>query len=153
MDEVEVVVAHQQRATLRVGYVFLKIDAEQARTDIEVEATALASIPTPEILWRKPARARTRGSARDGTRRPRRAVARGQPVPPTRARTHLRTRLEDRMATTQRWRARGNTEGTTPTAFKPTCVTGITPSTVGSSVHHHPDPPATYAHPTTLSSA
>ncbi len=51
--EVEVVVAHSDRATLRVGDVFLKIDAEQTRTDVEVEAMALAPIPTPEILWRK----------------------------------------------------------------------------------------------------
>src|SRR4051812_49735934 len=52
--EVEVVVAHHERATLRVGDVFLKIDADQTRTDVEVEAMALAPIPTPEILWRKP---------------------------------------------------------------------------------------------------
>jgi aminoglycoside phosphotransferase (APT) family kinase protein len=54
MDEVKVVVAHQACATLRVGDVFLKIDGDQKRTDIEVEAMALAPIPTPEILWRKP---------------------------------------------------------------------------------------------------
>ncbi|RKN56233.1 aminoglycoside phosphotransferase family protein [Micromonospora costi] len=54
MEEVEVVVAHNERATLRVGDVFLKIDADQARLDVEVEAMALAPIPTPEILWRKP---------------------------------------------------------------------------------------------------
>jgi aminoglycoside phosphotransferase (APT) family kinase protein len=54
VDEVEVVVAHQERATLRVGDVFLKIDADRARTDVEVEAMALAPIPTPEVLWRKP---------------------------------------------------------------------------------------------------
>jgi len=54
VDEVEVVVAHNERATLRVGDVFLKIDAAQTRTDIEVEAMARAPIPTPEILWRKP---------------------------------------------------------------------------------------------------
>src|SRR5258707_14389121 len=54
MEEVEVVVAHSERATLRVGDVFLKIDADQARADAEVEAMALAPIPTPEILWRKP---------------------------------------------------------------------------------------------------
>ncbi|NNH74800.1 aminoglycoside phosphotransferase family protein [Nocardia uniformis] len=54
MEEVEVVVAHHERATLRVGDVFLKIDADQARTDIEVEAMARAPIPTPEVLWRKP---------------------------------------------------------------------------------------------------
>ena len=54
MEEVEVVVAHQERATLRVGGVFLKIDADQARTDVEVEAMAIAPIPTPQVLWRKP---------------------------------------------------------------------------------------------------
>ena len=52
--EVEVVVAHAERATLRVGDVFVKIDADQTRTDVEVEAMALAPVPTPEILWRKP---------------------------------------------------------------------------------------------------
>ena len=52
--EVEVVVAHNERATLRVGDVFLKIDADQARIDVEVEAMALAPIPTPHVLWRKP---------------------------------------------------------------------------------------------------
>jgi aminoglycoside phosphotransferase (APT) family kinase protein len=54
MDEVEVVVAHHERATLRVGGVFLKIDADQANADVEVEAMALAPVPTPEVLWRKP---------------------------------------------------------------------------------------------------
>jgi len=54
VEEVEVVVAHNERATLRVGDVFLKIDADQTRTDVEVEAMALAPIPTPEVLWRKP---------------------------------------------------------------------------------------------------
>jgi aminoglycoside phosphotransferase len=54
VDEVEVVVAHSARATLRVGDVFLKIDADQTRIDVEVEAMAMAPIPTPEILWRKP---------------------------------------------------------------------------------------------------
>jgi Ser/Thr protein kinase RdoA (MazF antagonist) len=52
--EVEVVVAHNERAILRVGDVFLKIDSDQTRTDVEVEAMALAPIPTPEVLWRKP---------------------------------------------------------------------------------------------------
>ena len=54
VEEIEVVVAHSERATVRVGDVFLKIDADQARTDVEVEAMALAPVPTPEILWRKP---------------------------------------------------------------------------------------------------
>jgi len=54
MEKVEVVVAHHECATLRVGDVFLKIDSDQARTDVEVEAMTLAPVPTPEILWRKP---------------------------------------------------------------------------------------------------
>jgi aminoglycoside phosphotransferase (APT) family kinase protein len=54
VEEVEVVVAHSERATLRVGDVFLKIDADQSRIDVEVEAMAMAPIPTPEVLWRKP---------------------------------------------------------------------------------------------------
>jgi len=54
VEEIEVVVAHNERATLRVGDVFLKIDADQARTDVEVEAMAIAPVPTPQILWRKP---------------------------------------------------------------------------------------------------
>src|SRR6476659_12787 len=66
VEEVEVLVAHRERATLRVGDVFLKIDADQARTDREVEAMALAPVPTPEVLWRKPhvvALAALRGTA------------------------------------------------------------------------------------------
>jgi len=51
---IQVVVAHDERATLRVGDVFLKIDTDQTRIDIEVEAMAMAPIPTPDVLWRKP---------------------------------------------------------------------------------------------------
>ena len=54
VDKIEVMVAHDQRATLRVGDLFLKIDVDQARADVEVEVMALAPIPTPEILWRNP---------------------------------------------------------------------------------------------------
>ncbi len=54
VKEVEVVVAHRERATLRIGNVFLKVDADQSRTDVEVEAMGMAPVPTPEILWRKP---------------------------------------------------------------------------------------------------
>jgi aminoglycoside phosphotransferase (APT) family kinase protein len=66
VDEVEVVVAHNERATLRVGDVFLKIDGDQASTDVEVAAMARAPVPTPEVLWRKPpvlALAAVRGTA------------------------------------------------------------------------------------------
>jgi aminoglycoside phosphotransferase len=54
VEDVQVVVAHRERATLRVGDVFLKIDADQTRTDVEVEAMSIAPIPTPQVLWRKP---------------------------------------------------------------------------------------------------
>src|SRR5690349_7517027 len=54
VEQVEVVVAHDERATLRVGDVFLKVDADQRRLDVEVEAMALAPVPTPQVLWRKP---------------------------------------------------------------------------------------------------
>ena len=54
MEEVEIVVAHNERATLRVGDVFLKIDGDPTRIDVEVEAMAMAPIPTPKVLWRKP---------------------------------------------------------------------------------------------------
>lgn len=53
MEEVAVVAAHRERATLRVGEVFLKIDTDQARTDAEVQAMTIAPVPTPEVLWRK----------------------------------------------------------------------------------------------------
>lgn len=54
MEQIEVVVAHTERATLRIGDVFLKIDADQTRAEVEVEALRTAPVPTPEILWRKP---------------------------------------------------------------------------------------------------
>ncbi|HTZ07909.1 MAG TPA: aminoglycoside phosphotransferase family protein [Acidimicrobiales bacterium] len=54
MEEVNVVVAHSERATLRVGNVFLKIDADPNRLDVEVEAMAMAPVPTPEVLWHNP---------------------------------------------------------------------------------------------------
>lgn len=54
VNHVEVVLANNDRVTLRVGDTFLKIDADQKRTDVEVEAISIAPVPTPEILWRKP---------------------------------------------------------------------------------------------------
>lgn len=54
MDEIEVVVAHSERVTLRVGDMFLKIDADQPRIDREVEVMARVPIPVPEVLWQKP---------------------------------------------------------------------------------------------------
>ncbi|MEU4218774.1 phosphotransferase [Actinoplanes sp. NPDC026623] len=54
MEEIEVIVAHSARTTLRVGDVFLKIDADQARARVEVEAMAIAPIPTARVLWHQP---------------------------------------------------------------------------------------------------
>jgi len=52
--EVEVALANNDRVTVRVGEIFLKIDSDQRRTDAEVEAIEAAPVPTPQILWRKP---------------------------------------------------------------------------------------------------
>ncbi len=54
VKEVEIVVAHNERTTLRIGDQFFKIDADQANLDVEAEAMGLAPIPTPEVLWRQP---------------------------------------------------------------------------------------------------
>ncbi|HWC22478.1 MAG TPA: aminoglycoside phosphotransferase family protein [Flexivirga sp.] len=54
MDEIEVVVAHSERTTLRVGGTFLKVDADPARIQREAHAMTLAPIPTAEILWQRP---------------------------------------------------------------------------------------------------
>ncbi|WP_433199739.1 phosphotransferase family protein [Dactylosporangium sp. CS-047395] len=54
MDEVHVVVAHSERTTLRVGDVFVKVDADPARLEVEAAAMALAPIPTPKLLWYQP---------------------------------------------------------------------------------------------------
>ncbi|WAL99773.1 aminoglycoside phosphotransferase family protein [Streptomyces sp. Je 1-369] len=54
MNKVEVVVAHSERTTLRVGDMFLKVDADPERLDAEAEAMSLVPVPTPPILWRKP---------------------------------------------------------------------------------------------------
>lgn len=54
VEHVEVVLANNDRVTLRVGDVFLKIDADQTLTDVEVEAMAMAPVSTPEVLWRNP---------------------------------------------------------------------------------------------------
>lgn len=65
-NAIEIVVAHSERATLRVGDVFLKVDTNQARAEVEAGALALAPVPTPEVLWHRPpvlALAAVRGTA------------------------------------------------------------------------------------------
>jgi hypothetical protein len=52
VQEVEVAVAHSEPVALRVGDMFLETDADQRRTDVEAEA--MAPVPAPQILWRKP---------------------------------------------------------------------------------------------------
>ncbi|MBB2891666.1 phosphotransferase [Flexivirga oryzae] len=54
MPEIEIVVAHSERTTLRVGNVFLKVDADPARIEHEIIAMDLAPIPTPQVLWHQP---------------------------------------------------------------------------------------------------
>jgi aminoglycoside phosphotransferase (APT) family kinase protein len=54
VDEIEVVVAHRARATLRVGEVFLKIDPDSEAATAELAALEAAPVPTPEVLWHQP---------------------------------------------------------------------------------------------------
>lgn len=54
MNAVDVVLANNDRVTIRVGDVFLKIDADAARSAREVEAMSLAPLPTADVLWRVP---------------------------------------------------------------------------------------------------
>ncbi len=54
VDGVEVVVAHAERATLRVGDVFVKVDGDPRHHEIEVAAMAAAPVPTPEVRWHRP---------------------------------------------------------------------------------------------------
>jgi hypothetical protein len=53
VHDVEVVLANNDRVTVRVVGTFLKVDADQTRVDVEAEAIALAPVPTPQILWRE----------------------------------------------------------------------------------------------------
>ncbi len=54
VESVQVVLANNDRVTLRVGEVYLKVDADHDRGDREVEAMALAPVPTPTVQWRTP---------------------------------------------------------------------------------------------------
>lgn len=54
VDSIEVIVAHAERATLRVGDIFVKIDADAARSEREARAMASAPLPTPPIRWHQP---------------------------------------------------------------------------------------------------
>ncbi len=53
MDSVEIVLANNDRVTLRVGDAFLKVDADHERSAREVKAIELAPVPTPDVLWHK----------------------------------------------------------------------------------------------------
>ena len=93
MAEVEVVAsAHSVEGarSLRVGDVFLKIDADQTRTDVEVAATALAPIPDPgRSCGGQPRPPRAQPPSRDWHRPPRGAVNRfGSGVVPRPVRLH-----------------------------------------------------------------
>jgi aminoglycoside phosphotransferase (APT) family kinase protein len=54
VEDIEVVVANNERATVRVGDVFVKIDGDQTRIDVEVAAMAMVPVPTAKVLWREP---------------------------------------------------------------------------------------------------
>jgi aminoglycoside phosphotransferase (APT) family kinase protein len=70
---VDVVLVNNDRVTVRVGDVFLKIDTDPDRSAREVDAMRLAPVPTPEVLWRTPpvlALARVPGTRLDEPGRP-----------------------------------------------------------------------------------
>jgi hypothetical protein len=111
VEEVEVVVAHHERATLRVGDVFLKIDADQARTDVEVEAMAMAPIPTPESCGASRPCSRSppspgQHSAASASRRPRRRRRGPRRAPPHGCCTTRRCRHGPAGASTRSHRTR-----------------------------------------------
>ena len=54
VNAVDVVLKNNDRVTIRVGEVFLKIDADGNRSAREIHAMSLAPVPTPEVLWRRP---------------------------------------------------------------------------------------------------
>jgi aminoglycoside phosphotransferase (APT) family kinase protein len=54
VHSVDVVLANNDRVTVRVGDIFLKIDADHDRSAREVDAMSLAPLPTAEVLWRTP---------------------------------------------------------------------------------------------------
>ena len=58
VQEVEVVVAHSEPVTLRVGDVFLEIDSDQRHTDVETQAMAPVPAPADPVAQAAGARAR-----------------------------------------------------------------------------------------------
>ena len=54
MDGVDVVLANNDRVTVRLGSTFLKVDADHERSVKEADAIRLAEVPTPAIEWHRP---------------------------------------------------------------------------------------------------
>jgi len=52
-NPVEVVAAHQERAVVRVGGLFLKIDSDPVRMATELDAMDRAPVPTPAVVWHR----------------------------------------------------------------------------------------------------
>lgn len=50
----DIVVSHRDRAVVRAGDVYLKIDADPDRSDREAAALRSVPVPTPEVLWHRP---------------------------------------------------------------------------------------------------
>ena len=53
MSAVDVVLANNDRVTLRVGDTYVKVDADAHRSEKEAEAIELAPVPVPEVLWQQ----------------------------------------------------------------------------------------------------
>ena len=54
VPDVEVVLANNDRVTVRVGDTFLKIDGDPDRQRAEVQAIRSVPVPTPTVLWHEP---------------------------------------------------------------------------------------------------
>jgi hypothetical protein len=54
MRAVDIVLTNSDRVAVRVGDVFLKVDADPDRSAREVDAMSRVPVPTAEVLWRNP---------------------------------------------------------------------------------------------------
>lgn len=53
MQLAEVVVAHSERAVVRAGDVFIKIETNPRKAERELEALAFAPVPVPAVVWKR----------------------------------------------------------------------------------------------------
>lgn len=64
MDLAEVVVAHQDRAVLRLGDVFVKVESDPAKAQREHDLLSSVPVPVPQVVWWRPGSPSLLGLAR-----------------------------------------------------------------------------------------